>query len=78
MELAILRPEDLPEQFRGQLSSILEHCSLRGPLMCSDGTVTLGAIQNTVLRLRKKTASNIAEQIYTLFREVDHYFETSE
>jgi len=77
-ELVILRPEDLPEPFRKQLSLILEHCSARGTLLASDGTTALGAIQNTVLRLRKKTASNIAQQIYNLFHEVDHYVQNSE
>jgi len=77
-KIMFLWPDDFPGQFRAEGVKIMSDRSARGSMLGSDGTMIYDAIQNTVLHMRKKTASRIAQRILTLYFEVDHYLQTCE
>ncbi len=66
---------DFPENLRADWKWIDDQVTRYGPLQTPDGSITLGAIANTMHRIRRATASKIAMKFWTLYSDMNRFID---
>lgn len=62
-----LTEKDFPKEYRKDWTWIMKELTKYGPLVNNKGEVWRGSVDNTMRRVKNKTASPIAERILNLF-----------
>ena len=66
-ECGPLTEEHFPEELRADWRWILENTRKRGPYFNRWGELEIGAIENTMIHMQKRTAAKIAARIYRVY-----------
>lgn len=64
---SLILESDFPDDLKGEWRSLRTELEKRGPMLNLDGSVYMRADQNTIRRMRKATASRIAERLIDLY-----------
>ena len=73
MEFHPVTKDDLPPHLREDWKWIINQLTRFGPVRHADGTVFVGAVDNTLSKIRKSTGAKIAQKIVTLASELEDY-----
>jgi hypothetical protein len=65
-----LNEKHFPEELRKQWREIEERVQKRGPVYDQRGEVECGAIENTMKRMQKRTAAEIANKICLIYERL--------
>ncbi|MEK6876217.1 MAG: hypothetical protein AABX63_02305 [Nanoarchaeota archaeon] len=70
MEFHPVSENDFPPELRDNWKWIINQLTRLGPVYHSDGTVFIGALDNTLSRIKNSTGVKIAERIVALEDEL--------
>ena len=62
--------KDFPQELQGKWRWILKEMTKFGPLLDHNGQAWRGSVENTMHRIKNRTASKIIEEIYALYWDV--------
>ena len=74
--LFVLSLNDLPPEQRKDWQWIVDESTKFGPCLHEDGSVWCGAVQHTMRRVKRATASKIAQRIWSLYGEMNHIIDS--
>ncbi|PTL36452.1 hypothetical protein CLG94_03585 [Candidatus Methylomirabilis limnetica] len=72
-ELAVVQDSDFPDNLRPDWLWIKQCLTRKGPRVREDGTVLMGAVQNTLYTMHNKTGSRISERLIDLKDKLEGY-----
>ena len=75
MEFHVVSEDDFPEHLRDDWQWIIAQLIRFGPVRHADGTIFVGALENTLSRIKNSTGAKIAERIVSLQAELESYLE---
>jgi len=65
-----LNHEDFPKHLQKKWQWVIKEITKLGPLLDSEGKIWRGSVENTLRRIRKRTASKIIAVIYQIYWEI--------
>jgi len=74
-EFHAVSENDFPAHLRDDWNWIKNQLIRFGPVLHADGTVFVGALENTLGRIKNSTGTKIAERIISLHSELESYLE---
>lgn len=73
---SVLTEADFPDELRSDWKWIVLETNKSGPAIGPDGTVYQGAVQRTMLQIRRSTGAKIAKRIWALYHEMGRFVDT--
>jgi len=67
VEFMLIFDRDIPDELQNEWKYLKSKLTERGPYVRFDGVIERGPLQNTVKRMRKKTASNYANLLVQFY-----------
>ncbi len=67
LKRSFIMDSDFPDDLKSEWRRLRTEFEKRGPMLNRDGSVYMSADQNTIRRMRKATASKIAERLVDLY-----------
>jgi hypothetical protein len=73
LEFHPVSKDDFPPHLRDDWDWIIKQLTRFGPIRHADGKVIIGAVDNTMSRIKNSTGTKIAEKIVALQSELEDY-----